>query len=493
LELQCDLDNGALLEELQEQRGKLRKRGAPELRVKLSRAGILRRAERGLSVRVELPYRDTVQSLEIPQRNLACVVEPKPGPRPESDASMIAEALDHPFGVGSLSEALAGAETVAVVVDDLDRPTPVYRVFPLLLERLKRLGFDAKSIRVVMAVGTHKEPPRQEVERKVGPEALSLGVTLHNSLAKEKLTFLGVSSTGTPAWVNAHVASADRRIGVGNVAPHPWAGYGGGGKILMPGVSAWEAIGRNHLIGLSSKATIGRVDGNPIRRDMEEVAGIVGLDFILNTVHDGDGRLVDAVAGHYVEAHREGVKKARPIYEHPLPEPADILVMAFGPRDETLWQAIGKGYTQVVPLAALKEGGTLILVASCHEGVYRYPKGAHQLDGSGQLGKAERLLGLLSAGASEQEVFAETMRGAMPYLELGMKGCLLARLAKSRDVIVATQGLNAEEVKWLGTSARNAEEALKRALETQGRDAQVVMVPGATYRSSGTPYPLAKQ
>lgn len=375
-------------------------------------------------------------------------------------------------------------------MDDPDRPTPVYKVFPPLLERLKRLGFDARSIRVVMAVGTHKEPARQDVERKVGPEALSLGLTLHNSLAREKLTFLGVSSAGTPAWVNAEVASADRRIGVGNVAPHPWAGYGGGGKILMPGVSAWEAVGRNHLIGLTQKATIGRVDGNPIRHDMEEVAGLVGLDFILNTVHDGEGRLVGAVAGHYVEAHRMGVKQARPIYENPIAEPADILIMAFGPRDETLWQAIGKGYTQVVPLAALKKNGSLILVSSCHEGVYRYPKGAHQLDGAGRLGRPERLLELLSAGATEQEVFAETMRGAMPYLELGMKGCLLARLAKTRNVIVATQGLNGQEVKWLGTSAKNVEEAFKQAIETQGRDARVVVISGATYRSSGTPYPL---
>lgn len=452
----------------------------------------MRRTDLGLSIHVELPYRDTLQTLEIPRRNLVCVVEPKPAPQPRSDVSIVAEALDHPIGVGSLSEALAGAKTATVVVDDLDRPTPVYRVFPPLLERLKRLGFDAKSIRVVMAVGTHKEPSRQDVERKVGPEAFSLGVKLHNSLAKGRLTFLGVSSSGTPAWVNAEVASADRRVGIGNVAPHPWAGYGGGGKIIMPGVSAWEAVGRNHLIGLSAKATIGRVDGNPLRHDLEEVAGIVGLDFIVNTVHDGEGHIVGAVAGHYVEAHREGVKQARRIYENPIAEAADILIMAFGPRDETLWQAIGKGYTQVVPMAALKEGGTLILAASCHEGVYRYPKGAHQLDGRGELGRPEGLLRLLAAGATEQEVFAETMRGAMPYLELGMKGCLLARLAKSRNVIVATHSLTSEEVKWLGTRARDVDEAFKEALEAQGNDARVVLIPGATYRSSGTPYPLTE-
>lgn len=445
-----------------------------------------------MTLRVDLPYGNTFQSLELPQGNAACLVQASPGPQPTSDTSVIAQALDHPIGVGSLSEALAGAKTVAVVVDDLDRPTPIHKVFPPLLQRLRQLGFDAKSIRVVMAVGTHKEPTWQDVERKVGPEALSLGLRLHNCLAKDRLTFLGFSSAGTPAWVNTEVASADRRIGVGNVAPHPTAGYGGGGKVLMPGISAWEAVGRNHVMGVSPNATMGRLEGNPIREDIDEIAGIVGLDFIVNTIHGGEGRLIDAVAGHYLQAHKEGVRRTSPIYENSLPAPVDILVMAFGPRDETLWQAIGKAYTQTVPLAALKQGGTLILVSSCHEGVYRYPKGAHQLDGQGQLGKPEGLLQLLATGATEQEVFAETMRGMMPYLELGMKGCLLARIAKTRDVIVASDNLRAGDVKWLGRPVKDVSEAFEQALETQGRDARVAVVPGATYRSSGTPFPFVR-
>ena len=123
----------------------------------------------------------------------------------------------------------------------------------------------------------------------------------------------------------------------------------------------------------------------------------------------------------------------------------------------------------------LKDGGTLILVAACPDGVYKY--GIGHVDYTGKVADYSGLIELLKSGVGPEEVLSEAIRGKAPYLEVGVKAYLLARLAKTKDVVIVSQGLKEEDVSWLGKLTNSAQEALDEALETQGGDAEIAVLP----------------
>ncbi len=179
---------------------------------------------------------------------------------------------------------------------------------------------------------------------------------------------LGVTRRGTPVDITRTVAEADRVVCLGNIEFHYFAGYSGGAKAVMPGVSTRDAIQCNHRLMTSPDACAGRLEGNPLREDIEEAAAMLGVDFILNVVLDEHKQIIKAFAGDVTAAHREGCRYFDTLYRVEIPERADIVIVSQGgaPKDLNLYQT-QKALDNAKH--AVKKGGVIILVGSCREGL----------------------------------------------------------------------------------------------------------------------------
>jgi lactate racemase len=180
--------------------------------------------------------------------------------------------------------------------------------------------------------------------------------------------YLGTTSTGTPVSIFRPVVEADKRICLGNIEYHYFAGYSGGAKAILPGVSTRDAIQKNHSMMVLDEAKAGAIDTNPLRQDIDEVAKFLSIDFILNVVLDEKKNIIKAIAGHYLKAHREGCQFLDNLYKVTIKAPADIVIVSPGgyPKDINLYQA-QKALDNAKH--AVREGGVIILVASCKEGL----------------------------------------------------------------------------------------------------------------------------
>ena len=179
---------------------------------------------------------------------------------------------------------------------------------------------------------------------------------------------LGVTKAGTPVDITRVVAEADRRICLGNVEYHYFAGYSGGAKAIMPGCSTRAAIQSNHSMMVRPEACAGNLEGNPLRMDIEEAGAICGIDFILNVVLGEHKEILCAAAGDVTAAHRKLCAFLDTIYLKLLDRPADIVIVSQGgaPKDLNLYQT-----QKALDNArhAVRQGGIIILIGSCREGM----------------------------------------------------------------------------------------------------------------------------
>lgn len=255
--------------------------------------------------------------------------------------SLIAEALDNPIGTPALSERLSPDQQVLIIVDDNTRTTPVNRILPHVLDRIKKAGVPSEHIKFLVALGTHRPLKEEELNRKLGSEICQKYLVYnHNWQDRNSLINIGRTPSGIDIWINQHLRESDFIIGIGHIVPHRVAGYSGGGKIIQPGVCGPITTGQTHWLSAyySAGEILGRPD-NPVRKEIEEVALRAGLKFILNVVQDKTGRVVGAFAGDPIKAHREGCKLAQRMYGVPIKEKADIVIAEAFPAELELWQA----------------------------------------------------------------------------------------------------------------------------------------------------------
>ena len=426
------------------------------------------------SMKIMLRYGSSFQKIEVPLNNIVALAKARNLPSITDLNFAISNSLNNPIGSERLEKIVYPKSKIAIIIDDITRPTPTNKILPIILKKLFQYGVEKEKVNIVIATGAHT-PSLEQIKIKVGEHVPNnISIHVHDCLNKNNLELIGFSSSGTPVWINKKVLEADVKIGIGSIKPHGWAGFGGGGKIIMPGVSSWEAIGRNHFLAISDEARIGNIEGNPLRKDAEEVASKVGLDMIINVILNDNGNLIDIVTGDMIKAHRKGIENVRRMFENKIDEALDIMIWAFGPKDDNLWDVLTGGFIGAHK-KLLKEGGTLILVAECINGLYKYGQG--HLDYSGKIADYSKVIEMLKAGMSPQELLSETIRGNMPYLEVGVKAYILANLVRKNQIIIASGNIKKDEIKWLGEVTKNAQEALKQALEMQGKDAKIGIVP----------------
>jgi nickel-dependent lactate racemase len=304
--------------------------------------------------------RDTLE-LEIPEANLLAAIYPDE-PAPVGDATAAARsALESPVSGPRLSELIAPAAKVCVIIDNQFRPTPQSKLLPPVLDAIEASG---KPAVIVCANGKVFPMSDSDIDQKIGKDNLArmerLGISFHQNDPRnaDEYVYVGVSSRGTPVWLHKEVAACDVKITIGQAQSNHW-GAGGGGKLILPGVVSDETIESNHCAFVPSPQTHYGAYAGPMRSDIDEVATMCGLSATMNVVLDTHGRVVECLFGSHPGAHRKAIERFNEIYayEHPGTQ-ADIAICGvFAPTDHLFFHT---GWGCMSADFVVKDGGTII-------------------------------------------------------------------------------------------------------------------------------------
>lgn len=420
---------------------------------------------------IRVPYGQTHITVEVAPRHLAGIVCANDVGTGDEDETL-ARALGSPLASPELGRFLAGARSLAVLVNDGTRPTPTARVLRHVRGDLDRV----KDLRLIVATGAHVSPTEAELQRIFG-DLLGVwrdGILAHDARRTDDLVPVGSTPRGTEVALNRHVVSAERLLVIGSVEPHYFAGYTGGRKSLLPGVAGRTTIEQNHRHALSRAAQPRALSGNPVHEDMVDAVRLLDERsiFSIQTVLDGDGRIYAATAGDIHESFYAAAAKAQDVYSVEIRRKADVVVaVAQPPLDVNLYQA-----HKAIEHAklALKEGGALILVAECRGGVGDEAFLAALRDAAEgrpsvpMLGK-DGDLGPSAAGAD-----------AATYLLGNHKAAQIADLATWAEVIAVTSLDESVFPRAFLRPCPDLQRALDAALATRGRDAKVLFLMAAS-------------
>lgn len=317
-------------------------------------------------MKIEFGFGTGVQSVNVPDKNVMGILMSNDVPRGLMNEEEVQRALENPIGSPRLKDIVRPGEKIAIVTSDITRPCPTWRIMPAVLDELYAAGCRPEDITLVFALGSHRAHTREEMLHLAGERALNEIKCMDST--PDDCVHLGVTDRGTPVDITRVVAEADRRICLANIEYHYFAGYSGGAKSIMPGVSTPEAIQCNHSMMVKDECCAGNLEGNPLRQDIEQAAAMLGVDFIVNVVLDEHKQIVRAVAGDLVKAHREGCKFLDSMYLKAIDHRADIVLVSQGgaPKDLNLYQT-QKALDNAKH--AVKKGGTIILIGSCREGL----------------------------------------------------------------------------------------------------------------------------
>ena len=395
-----------------------------------------------------------VQNVEVPQENLVDVLRANEVTPPESELAEIKRALSEPIGTLPLGQLVQPGKKIVIVTSDITRPMPTFKVMPVLLDELYAAGVKAKDITLVFALGSHRKHTEEEMRKLAGERAWAEITCIDSDPAD--CIHMGTTKAGTPVDVFRVVAEADYRICLGNIEYHYFAGYSGGAKAIMPGVSTREAIQANHSMMVRPEACAGNLTTNPLRRDIEEAGELVGIDFILNVVLSEHKEILKAVAGHHILAHREGCKYLDKLYLKELKTPADIVLVSQGgaPKDLNLYQT-QKSLDNA--RHAVKQGGVIVLVGSCREGLGEKVFEQWMTNATSPAEMIERIGRDFQLGGHKAAAIAMTLQKADVYLVSDLEPDFV------RSIFL--------------TPMESAQVALDRALEKLGSNATVLAMP----------------
>jgi len=319
-----------------------------------------------------LPWGKEELSLALPEGwHLAGVLEPAPRPGVKDPADEVRRSLGEPLGSPRLRDLAKAGMRVALVMDDLSRPTPVALLLPGVLEELAQGGVAREDVTLVVALGLHRPMLADEVAARVGdPGLLGLRWENHDCDDAGRLVSLGTTSRGTPVLLHQTVAQADLVVSLGCIEPHIIASFGGGFKNLFPGVAGRETVAHNHSLNCRSDTfnMVGQpIERNPMRLDLEEAGRMLKCPvFIVNAVLNSALEIVRVVSGDPLAAHREGARVSAELYGVQVPAVADVVITDSHPMDQDLRQGV-KALANTV--RAVRRGGVQITLARAQEGV----------------------------------------------------------------------------------------------------------------------------
>lgn len=417
-------------------------------------------------MQIELEYGRTGIEVEIPDANVAKVMQYREAPALPNPDEVIAQALDAPIGTKSLSELAKGKRTVCILVCDFTRPVPNEMMLAPMLERLSVAGIEDSEICILVATGLHRACTESELREILGDAIVDrYRVENHDGLDKESHVYLGESPNGVPIWIDRRYVEADLKITVGLIEPHFMAGFSGGRKLICPGIAAIETVKVWHSPRFleSPFAMAGVLENNPVHFENTWIAQKAGCDLIANVVIDAKRQPLAFFVGDMIEAFEAGVEFVRSVVRDTIPEPADIVVTSAAgyPLDATYYQTV-KGMVAALPV--VKQGGTVIIASACSEGI----------------------------GSPEFQRIFEDFDHIDPFMEAITSGDYfqmdqwqleeLAKAIRHAKVVLVSGGITAEmATKMFVHSADSVESALQEALAEHGPGATIAVIPKGPY------------
>lgn len=321
---------------------------------------------------INLPYGKGKLTIEIPEERLAGILLSKAHDYQAKmeEEELVKDALLHPVGTPRLKELVRGKDNIVMIASDHTRPVPSKVIMPAVLEEIKQ-GNPGAKVTVLIATGFHRPTTREELISKFGEETVDhpdIRFVVHESGKQEDMISLGKLPSGGELLINKIAWEADLLISEGFIEPHFFAGFSGGRKSVLPGVSSRTTVLANHCSEFidDPHARTGILEGNPIHRDMIYAAGKAKLAFIINVVLDEDKKVIEAFAGHYEKAHEKGCRFVDQLSGVDA-VPSDIVISTNGgyPLDQNIYQSV-KGMTAAE--ATCRPGGVIIMAASCIDG-----------------------------------------------------------------------------------------------------------------------------
>lgn len=324
--------------------------------------------EEGGFVKAALLYGEKTVNLELPDR--VALLEMKPAEALSDQTSAIQEALVNPIKSPPLKELARGRKNACIVISDITRPVPNKIILPPLLKTLKENGIGRENITILVATGMHRPNLGDELESMVGREIMD-HYTIVNHYCRKPEVYRKIDEIdGAPIELNIHYLDADLKILTGLIEPHFYAGYSGGRKSLLPGISSFETMKFMHSYKMIDHPNVTNclTRGNPFHEYGVRVTESAGVDFILNVVINKQRQITGVFAGHYNHAHLAGCEM---VYSHSvvrLDQRVDMVITSGGgyPLDATFYQ-ISKAL--ICAKDILKKGGTIVVTCECREGL----------------------------------------------------------------------------------------------------------------------------
>lgn len=287
----------------------------------------------------------------------------------KTEDEIVQEAMSHPIGSPKLSELAKGKKNVVIICSDHTRPVPSKHIIPFMLKEIRE-GNPTADITLLIATGFHRLTTREELINKFGEQIVNQEkIVGHDSRDMSSMKELGVLPSGAKCVINKIAADADLLVSEGFIETHFFAGFSGGRKSVLPGVSSQVTVLGNHCSKFinSPYARTGILENNPIHRDMIAASKMARQEYIVNVIIDHDKKVVHAVAGDAILAHEAGCKFLEKYCKVIPKKLADIAIVTNGgyPLDQNFYQCV-KGQTAAE--AATKEGGIIIDVSSCEDG-----------------------------------------------------------------------------------------------------------------------------
>lgn len=276
------------------------------------------------------------------------------------------DAIRSPLGSPPLSELAAGKQSAVIIFDDMTRPTRTHDIAPLVVEELLTAGISEEDITFVCALGTHGALTQNEFRKKLGPD-ITRRFRVFNHNIYENCVDVGTTGRGTNLRINREVAEADLKICIGVVTPHPQAGFSGGGKLILPGISHVDSVSHYHLdVEAQGRETtgMGKHPGNILREEINEAAALAGIDFFINVIVNGRGATTDLFAGEMQRTHEAAVEIARDHYStQPMPSGRQLTIANAYVKANEMPIALLMG---LLPLENFT--GTIVIIADSPEG-----------------------------------------------------------------------------------------------------------------------------
>jgi len=410
---------------------------------------------------IDFKYGESYKSLNIEEKNIIKRIYPlekKGSLSPEVD---IENKLSNPVLSPSLAEMLSkkSPEQIKIIINDITRPTPYNIMLPPLLNVLHDYGLTNDQISFIIATGVH--PPHSlEQDIKVLGENIVENYEVKSHNCDENVVKVKELSSGNPLYVNKDVLNADFIITTGVIMPHYFAGFSGGRKSILPGVSGRTTIENNHshMVELIDMEEV-KLENNPVNQEMMEAAEIVGIDFILNVVTNSRREIVEVVAGDWKEAWLEGVKVSKSLYEVEVEEKSDLTIVSCGgyPRDINIYQS-QKALDHADRVT--KEGGIIILITESQE-CYG----------------DETFEQWITAADTPEDVFKKIKE---KFVIGGHKAFAIAKVVKDKQVLVVSEITEAEAENMFFKKFSDLTQAYEYAKGELGEDFKVNIIPNGS-------------